>query len=92
MNWILDLSYQDVYLFAATKKWHRPKVTGSPPGARDGHSACVISNRMYIFGGYEEGVSGVLIKYCLNAAAVCCILFQCPVFKSWYSITNFKVY
>lgn len=40
----------------STKKWHRPKVSGSPPGARDGHSACIINNRMYIFGGYEEGV------------------------------------
>lgn len=27
------------------------------PGARDGHSACVSKNKMYVFGGYEEGVS-----------------------------------
>ena len=27
---------------------------GKIPAARDGHSACVINNSMYIFGGYEE--------------------------------------
>ena len=32
-------------------------VTGIIPGARDGHSACVINDRMFIFGGYEENVS-----------------------------------
>ena len=74
-------AYWDV-LFAATKKWHRPKVSGSPPGARDGHSACIINNRMYIFGGYEEGVSAkVLIRL------LCAVLFKCPRFKSWYSIS-----
>ncbi len=30
---------------------------GEIPGARDGHSACVIYDTMYIFGGYEEEVS-----------------------------------
>lgn len=37
--------------------WSRPTVHGVKPGARDGHSACVINNKMYIFGGYEEAVS-----------------------------------
>lgn len=27
------------------------------PGARDGHSSCVIRDKMFIFGGYEERVS-----------------------------------
>ncbi|PVD26303.1 hypothetical protein C0Q70_13974 [Pomacea canaliculata] len=36
--------------------WHRPEVHGRPPGARDGHSACVVARKMYIFGGYEEEV------------------------------------
>ena len=45
-----------VFVLPATKKWHRPTVTGEIPGARDGHSACVINNRMFVFGGYEEGV------------------------------------
>lgn len=34
--------------------WSRPAVNGHLPGARDGHSACVIRDAMYIFGGYEE--------------------------------------
>jgi N-acetylneuraminic acid mutarotase len=34
--------------------WSQPKVCGDIPGARDGHSACVINNCMYVFGGYEE--------------------------------------
>lgn len=37
-----------------THMWSQPKVHGEVPGARDGHSACVINNCMYIFGGYEE--------------------------------------
>ncbi|XP_037499359.1 kelch domain-containing protein 3 isoform X1 [Rhipicephalus sanguineus] len=37
-----------------TLTWSRPKVCGHVPGARDGHSACVMGNRMYVFGGFEE--------------------------------------
>ena len=44
-------------LLAVSKKWCRPRVQGMIPGARDGHSACVINGAMYIFGGYEEDVS-----------------------------------
>ena len=33
-----------------------PEVTGSIPPARDGHSACMIGEKIYIFGGYEERV------------------------------------
>ena len=29
-------------------------MQGIPPAARDGHSACVIDSKIYIFGGYEE--------------------------------------
>ncbi|KAF7252358.1 Kelch domain-containing protein 3 [Varanus komodoensis] len=37
-----------------THKWFTPKVSGMVPGARDGHSACVLGKSMYIFGGYEQ--------------------------------------
>ncbi|KAK3863462.1 hypothetical protein Pcinc_030769 [Petrolisthes cinctipes] len=37
-----------------THRWSVPKVDGSIPEARDGHSACVINDRMYIFSGYLE--------------------------------------
>lgn len=35
-------------------QWSIIPVTGQIPGPRDGHSACVIRDKMYIFGGYEE--------------------------------------
>ncbi|XP_049939658.1 kelch domain-containing protein 3 isoform X1 [Schistocerca serialis cubense] len=34
--------------------WSSPKVSGMIPAARDGHSACVINNQMFVFGGFEE--------------------------------------
>ncbi|KAG7306015.1 hypothetical protein JYU34_008586 [Plutella xylostella] len=36
-----------------TLEWNIPDVTGMVPYAKDGHSACVIKNKMYIFGGFE---------------------------------------
>jgi len=38
----------------ATYEWRRPRVTGIVPPERDGHSACVIDDHMFVFGGYEE--------------------------------------
>lgn len=45
-----------LYCFdTVSRQWlPRPKVSGSIPGARDGHSAVCINNQIYIFGGYEE--------------------------------------
>ncbi|KAM4772013.1 kelch domain-containing protein 3 isoform 1-T2 [Rhinophrynus dorsalis] len=37
-----------------TLQWATPCVSGQIPGARDGHSACVMERTMYIFGGYEQ--------------------------------------
>ncbi|XP_036623423.1 kelch domain-containing protein 3 isoform X1 [Trichosurus vulpecula] len=37
-----------------THKWFTPRVSGTVPGARDGHSACVLGKNMYVFGGYEQ--------------------------------------
>lgn len=37
-----------------TLKWSAPKTQGFVPGARDGHSACIIAENMYIFGGFEN--------------------------------------
>jgi len=39
-------------------------VSGDIPGARDGHSACVIRDNMFVFGGYEEVVS-LCYVFCL---------------------------
>ncbi|XP_038075692.1 kelch domain-containing protein 3-like [Patiria miniata] len=39
-----------------TLKWSRPHTKGDKPGGRDGHSACLIGDLMYIFGGFEDGM------------------------------------
>ena len=36
-----------------THTWAKPQVSGDIPGERDGHSAAIISQHMYVFGGYE---------------------------------------
>lgn len=46
-----------LYIFTDTLNWSVPEVTGSKPMPRDGHSACVINDRMYIFGGYQTNPS-----------------------------------
>lgn len=44
-----------LYIFhTGTEQWATPRVTGQVPGARDGHSACVMEKTMYVFGGYEQ--------------------------------------
>ncbi|KAK0042490.1 kelch domain-containing protein 3 [Biomphalaria pfeifferi] len=44
-----------LYRFCAvTLKWDKPQVSGPVPEARDGHTACIIQDKMYIFAGYEE--------------------------------------
>uniref|UniRef100_A0A672P7G7 Kelch domain containing 3 n=2 Tax=Sinocyclocheilus grahami TaxID=75366 RepID=A0A672P7G7_SINGR len=44
-----------LYAFDVTQhRWFTPKISGTVPGARDGHSACVLGKAMYIFGGYEQ--------------------------------------
>ncbi|XP_028417553.1 kelch domain-containing protein 3-like isoform X1 [Dendronephthya gigantea] len=37
-----------------TFRWSTPEVSGSIPPACDGHSACVIGEKIYLFGGFEE--------------------------------------
>ncbi|KAH6926485.1 hypothetical protein HPB50_018826 [Hyalomma asiaticum] len=44
-----------VYRFdTASLTWLRPRTTGETPAAREGHSACVVGSRMYVFGGIED--------------------------------------
>lgn len=38
----------------ATFQWSYIPTTGCIPGPRDGHTACLIGNIMYVFGGFEE--------------------------------------
>ncbi|XP_041352699.1 kelch domain-containing protein 3-like [Gigantopelta aegis] len=52
-----DGACETLYQFdSTTNRWSRPVVYGNIPGARDGHSACVINNKMYIYGGFEVEV------------------------------------
>ena len=40
-----------------TRQWSIVSIVGDLiPSARDGHSACLIDDRMYIFGGFEDDV------------------------------------
>lgn len=50
-----------------THTWSKPEVSGSIPGVRDGHSACIVGNSMYIFGGFEEEINQFSCDvHCLN--------------------------
>ena len=50
MNYFLRMNLE-------TCQWSLVQIIGEQiPSARDGHSACVIHDRMYIFGGFEDHV------------------------------------
>lgn len=50
-----------------TLQWEHITTKGVKPEARDGHSASIIGNKMYIFGGYIEGLRRYSQDlYCLN--------------------------
>lgn len=40
-----------------TVSWNHIVATGDIPSGTDGHSACVIDNAMYLFGGFVDPVS-----------------------------------
>lgn len=45
----------DLFCFDTnTLQWSKPKVSGMIPAPRSGHSACVINDAMFIFGGFEK--------------------------------------
>ena len=49
-----------------TRTWARPRVSGDIPGERDGHSAVIIGNHMFVFGGYEVTIQIDNTFYCLH--------------------------
>jgi len=50
-----EAACNQLYTFCTkTFRWRRPRVAGEVPGERDGHSAAIIGEQMYVFGGYEE--------------------------------------
>lgn len=42
----------------SSRLWSKPVVSGMIPAPRCGHSACVINDAMYIFGGRQAVSSG----------------------------------
>lgn len=42
------------YFITDTLEWSTPNVYGTIPEPTDSHSACVIQNKMYIFGGFQD--------------------------------------
>jgi N-acetylneuraminic acid mutarotase len=57
-----------IYMFDAhSKKWYQPDVHGLKPASRDGHSATIAGNCMYIFGGFEDATERFSQDmHCLN--------------------------
>lgn len=72
-----------------THLWSKPKVYGNIPGARDGHSACVINNCMWIFGGYEEEVKYWSNEIDFDCGHKICIFYRLisslKMFTCWIS-------
>lgn len=82
-----------------TLKWSTPECTGSLPGARDGHSACVVNHYMYIFGGFEENIDQFSCDvHCLNLLTMEWTYIQTfgspPSYRDFHSATiiNHKMY
>ncbi|GFY63230.1 kelch domain-containing protein 3 [Trichonephila inaurata madagascariensis] len=53
----ITTSSNNLYCFnTKTLSWSMPETSGQPPKNTDGHSACVIDDYMYIFGGFEDDI------------------------------------
>ena len=82
-----------LYCFDTKKlKWSSPNVFGTIPSARDGHSACVIQDAMYIFGGYSENsFSYTPIVFRLNLNNYDWTLLECegspPIYRDFHTAT-----
>jgi len=88
-----DISCNVLFKFDTnTYTWSQPRVYGEQPGERDGHSACVINNAMYIFGGYEEVIERFgQDVYRLDLSSYTWKLLSCtgepPVHRDFHSAT-----
>ncbi|CAF1026965.1 unnamed protein product [Adineta ricciae] len=77
-------------------KWSIVPVTGRDiPSSRDGHSACVIDDRMYIFGGFEDSSQQFSDDlYCFDFNQSIWHLYnrklddQVPQWRDFHSATN----
>jgi N-acetylneuraminic acid mutarotase len=54
-----DVCLNDFYVFdIATETWSPVAAKGSAPSKRNNHSACAVLSRIFIFGGFLDGVAG----------------------------------
>ena len=54
-NYTMEEFCNMLYAFDVdTHRWFEPEVSGTVPGAKSAHSACVLGKAMYIFGGYNK--------------------------------------
>ncbi|KAF6018336.1 hypothetical protein EB796_023363 [Bugula neritina] len=95
---IPQLVSEHVYTFDVVSRcWHRPKVTGTLPLARDGHSCCVVGNCMYLFGGFEEeSMEFSNTVYSLNLTtfrwSFCLASGEEPIWRDFHSATAWRDY
>lgn len=78
-----------------TLQWTYPQVTGQVPFAKDGHSACLIRNRMYVFGGFEyhtDQYSRELHYLDLDTMEWKCVLAEgvAPSHRDFHSAVGFE--
>ncbi|KAJ9595231.1 hypothetical protein L9F63_013468 [Diploptera punctata] len=75
-----------------TLQWSCPNVSGMVPGARDGHSACIISGCMYVFGGFEEEIDRFsqdvhVLNFRTMHWSYVCTLGEPPSYRDFHSAT-----
>lgn len=61
-----EFYYNDIWCFdPQTSRWDAVPAYGSLPASRQGHSACVINDTMYIYGGmnFEDQLLGDLSAF-----------------------------
>ncbi|XP_076036415.1 kelch domain-containing protein 3 [Oratosquilla oratoria] len=84
-----------LYCFdTSTYLWSLPEVHGSIPEERDGHSACVIKDSMYIFAGYLEYMESYTQDvHVLNMKSMKWAYFKttgrAPVYRDFHTATSF---
>lgn len=75
-----------------TNHWSIVPIVGClVPGARDGHSACVIENRMYIFGGFEDETqqfSNEFFSFDFDRSSWHLHQSKTPISRDFHSATN----
>ena len=74
-----DVCFQDFHVFdVAAETWSPIKFTGTVPSKRNNHSACVIGSKIFIFGGFLDGVAGNDVHFFDASMFFCLLSFLFP--------------